>query len=311
MPGQGSERADRAPVVSVARPWRPCRCQPPRRRDRRPARRANLVQTPRDDCSGVPRGGAQTPGPAPPLAAGVRSGTEHARARSRESQAPALHHAPASPHGVLCQPRPRRPHRAQRPAAGDRARLSARPFLARSLTRSRAPPLPHVLVPEFPVRDVTSGVPPRGGGSRGQRRLPLHRPVTRPSAGPGPAGSAIPGGPRRAGSRPAHSLVRRRPARARRAAPHEHDRVPVLVAPPSLASPFVVSPSRCACALRWPHITDVDRQSSLGSNHPQKRFGSHRRKCLWTSFVPCGSRLPTSLALAGSSRPPTWLWWCV
>src|SRR5262245_54345599 len=50
LSGQGIERADRPPLLVVARPWGYRGLQPPRRSDFRPALITKLIQKQRHDC---------------------------------------------------------------------------------------------------------------------------------------------------------------------------------------------------------------------------------------------------------------------
>src|SRR5262245_61006366 len=134
---------------------------------------------------------------------------------------------------------------------------------SRGFTRPRTQRLQQFLLHGCDLREVPSGDPHLVGGPRARPLLPPHRSLATPKGCPDPAASALPGALRHAASPPLQSVVKRYSARARRAVHHDPDRVPVLVAPASLVSPFVGWPSRCSSCLRWLHITDFDRQISL------------------------------------------------
>src|SRR5262249_9636557 len=106
---------------------------------------------------------------------------------------------------------------------------------------------------------------PRVGGPRGRRLLPLHRLVTNHRACLDPAASATPVALPHVGSLLGQSLGSPRTARARRVEYHDRDNVPAPVVHVVLTSPFAGLPALCSCCLRWVHITDFDRQSSLGA----------------------------------------------
>ena len=121
LSGQGIERADRAPLLIVARALRHRGFPSPGRRDFRPALIAKLIQKQCHHGVRVPRGVAQTAVQPAYLAAVVGIRTEQAGTRGVKSQPTALQHAPDATHGVLGEPVHRRPNRAQGPAARRRA----------------------------------------------------------------------------------------------------------------------------------------------------------------------------------------------
>ena len=169
LSGQGIERADRAPLLIVARPLRHRRLQAPGGRDLRPALIAKLIQKHRPHGIRVPRGVAQTAVQPPHLAAVVGIRTEQAGTRGVKPQPTALQHAPHATHGVLREPVHRRPHRAQRPAARRRATRCHRHFPPGGLTRPGAQDLQQFLLHGLDLLEVPSDGPHRVGGRRVQR----------------------------------------------------------------------------------------------------------------------------------------------